>query len=193
MKGKKNLVFLCNLKKVAIMSLVLLLPLIFSGCSIDDDTEKTPLTPVEKAVQKAGPSVVNVLATLSNGTALGSGVIISSDGHILTNDHVVKGANSLEVHLFDKRTLKAELIGRDSRADLAVIKVEDDKLQAAVFSDSDKVVQANEVIAIGNARGEENTTTKGIISNIYSLFITGRLYIIGMKTKANTIIIDANR
>ena len=154
------------LKKTAVMSMFFLITMFSSGCDIDPDPDPIPLTEEEKAVKKAGPSVVNIVAQLDNGTSLGSGVIFRNDGYIVTNDHVVKGANSLEVHLFDKRTLKAKLIGRDSRMDLAVIKIEGENLEASVFADSSLVSQANKVIAIGNAEGIENSVTQGIISNV---------------------------
>lgn len=151
--------------KITAWILVLLMGLLFSGCGEDEKNfSSVPrnLT-IDEVVKKVGPSVVNIEA---KGAGRGSGVILSKDGYILTNDHVIRGANSLEIHLADKRTLKAKLIGTDSRRDVAVIKVESNDLQEAVFADSVEVKIGEDVIAIGNAKGVENSVTKGIISNL---------------------------
>ena len=151
--------------KITAWILVLLMGLLFSGCGEDEKNfSSVPrnLT-IDEVVKKVGPSVVNIEA---KGAGRGSGVILSKDGYILTNDHVIRGANSLEIHLADKRTLKAKLIGTDSRRDVAVIKVESNDLQEAVFADSGEVKIGEDVIAIGNAKGVENSVTKGIISNL---------------------------
>ena len=121
-----------------------------------------PIQSVDKIVEKVGSSVVNIESENSKG----SGVIFRTDGYIITNDHVIRGGKSLEVHLSDKRTLKAKRVGTDSRRDVAVIKVEDNDLRAAEFADSDKVKVGDDVIAIGNAQGVENSVTKGVISNV---------------------------
>ena len=151
--------------KVAAVSAILLMMSIFSGCSPTPgpDEEKGPIDPVAEIVKETAPSVVNIEA---NGAGKGSGIIFSEDGYILTNDHVIRGANSLEVHLSDKRTLTAKLIGTDPRRDVAVIKVEGENLTAAKLADSSKVKVGSEVLVIGNAKGIENSVTKGVISNL---------------------------
>jgi Do/DeqQ family serine protease len=95
---------------------------------------------------------------------LGSGVIVSSDGFILTNNHVVEGADELNVLLPDKRELKAKVIGADPKTDIAVIKIDADHLPTAVLADSDKLRVGDVVFAIGNPLGVGQTVTMGIVS-----------------------------
>ena len=95
----------------------------------------------------------------------GSGVIITSDGYIITNNHVIEGASSIKVTLSTGETYEAELIGTDSVSDIAVIKIAVDNLPSAVFGDSDKLQVAQNCIAIGNPLGTlGGTVTTGIIS-----------------------------
>ena len=97
--------------------------------------------------------------------ALGSGVIISQDGYIITNNHVVDGANEIVVTLVnDKKEYKAKLIGKDKKSDLAVIKIEKDGLNSVTFYNSDKVRVGDVVFAMGNPFGLHETITKGIVS-----------------------------
>jgi len=84
---------------------------------------------------------------------LGSGVIVSTDGYILTNNHVVHGADTIKVTFADGRELVAKVIGADPQADLAVIKVEAKDLTAITFADSDKIEVGDRVLAIGNPFG----------------------------------------
>jgi serine protease Do len=96
--------------------------------------------------------------------ALGSGVIVSPDGYILTNNHVVKSAKEIQVALNDGRTFTAKVIGTDSRTDVALIKVKADNLPALTLADSDKVNVGDAVLAIGNPFGIGQTVTSGIVS-----------------------------
>jgi serine protease Do len=95
---------------------------------------------------------------------LGSGVVYTSDGAILTNNHVVDEALSINVHLRDGRYLPAKLIGRDPASDLAVIKVEATGLVAAKFADTDKLKVGQSVVAIGSPLGLDYTVTSGVLS-----------------------------
>jgi len=97
---------------------------------------------------------------------LGSGVIVSKDGYILTNYHVVSGADEIEVKLHDGRILKAETVGSDSLTDVAVIKIVEkvDKLPVAYLGDSDKMRPGDWVIAVGNPFSLTSTVTTGIVS-----------------------------
>ena len=97
-------------------------------------------------------------------TGLGSGVIISADGYIVTNNHVVDGADTLRVTLADGRDLKAKVIGRDPQTDVAVIKVDAHGLPAITFADSDRIEVGDRVLAIGNPFGIGETVTSGIVS-----------------------------
>ncbi|MFY8188244.1 MAG: trypsin-like peptidase domain-containing protein [Flavobacterium sp.] len=95
----------------------------------------------------------------------GSGVIISEDGYIVTNHHVVNGAQEIEVTLNNNETFKAKLIGSDSKMDIALLKIETSKpLSYAVFSDSDQIKVGEWVLAVGNPYNLNSTVTAGIIS-----------------------------
>ena len=95
---------------------------------------------------------------------VGSGFIISADGFILTNAHVVEGADEVYVTLTDKREYKAKIIGSDKRTDVALVKIEGNNLPRLSFGDSNKVRVGEWVIAIGSPFGLDNTVTAGIIS-----------------------------
>jgi len=95
----------------------------------------------------------------------GSGVIISPDGYIVTNDHVIDGADTVSVTLADQQEFEAKVVGRDSKTDLAVLKIESkQKLPAAELGDSDQINVGDWVVAIGNPFGLTHTVTSGIIS-----------------------------
>ena len=143
------------------------------------------------AVNRAAPAVVNIFTrkrikqqnTLYNNATLraliekrlppyqyreennlGSGVIVSSQGHILTNNHVISGAEDIEVLLKDGRYLHARIVGRDLETDLALLKVTADELATIQFGDSSNLQVGDIVLAIGNPFGLGNTVTSGIIS-----------------------------
>ena len=95
---------------------------------------------------------------------VGSGVIVSPDGYVLTNHHVVDGALDIRVELTDNRTFKAKLVGSDQPSDLAVLKIEAKDLPTLSLGDSDKVRVGDFVLAVGNPMGIGQTVTSGIIS-----------------------------
>jgi serine protease Do len=97
--------------------------------------------------------------------SLGSGVIVTNEGHIITNNHVVDQVDDIEVQLADGRTKKARLVGSDSEADLAVLKVDEPGLKPLKLGDSDAVQAGDMVLAVGNPFGFEETVTQGIISS----------------------------
>jgi len=97
--------------------------------------------------------------------ALGSGVIVTNEGHIITNNHVVDQVDEIEVQLSDGRTKKARLVGADSQVDLAVLKIDDPGVKPLKLADSDTVQAGDFVLAIGNPFGFEETVTEGIISS----------------------------
>ncbi len=98
--------------------------------------------------------------------ARGSGVIVTGDGYILTNHHVVAGADRLRVTLADRRELPARLVGSDPHTDIAVLKIESDRLSPAALGDSSKVRIGQFALALGNAFGLGQTVTMGIIGAV---------------------------
>jgi serine protease DegQ len=95
---------------------------------------------------------------------LGSGVIVSSEGYLLTNNHVVDGADDIEVMLADGRQARAKLVGTDPETDVAVLKITLDRLPAISFGDADKLEVGDVVLAIGNPFDVGQTVTSGIVS-----------------------------
>lgn len=123
----------------------------------------------EDIYKKVSPSVVSVISTTSQGQGSGSGVIMSKDGYIITNNHVVEGAQSVSVQLSDSSSLDATIVGTDEQTDLAVIKVSSSaELTAAEFGDSDQLEPGEYAYAIGSPGGVQfaNTITGGRISAI---------------------------
>jgi serine protease Do len=96
--------------------------------------------------------------------SLGSGVIISPDGYIVTNDHVVDGATDIKVSLSDKREFTARIVGTDSKTDLAVLKIDQTGLPALTWADSSKVQIGDVVLAVGNPFGVGQAVSMGIVS-----------------------------
>ncbi len=129
---------------------------------------------VVQVVEKVGPAVVTVLNKLDPqqnqgfaGEASGTGVIISADGYIVTNNHVVQGQQALQVIFSDDRKADATLVGADPISDLAVLKVAGAMPGVAVLGDSSSLLPGEEVIAIGTALGDfHNTVTQGVISGL---------------------------
>ena len=97
-------------------------------------------------------------------SGMGSGVIVSANGYVLTNNHVVEGADQIEVILNDHRRARAKVIGTDPDSDLAVLKIELDRLPVMVLGDSDNLQVGDQVLAIGNPFGVGQTVTAGIVS-----------------------------
>ena len=118
--------------------------------------------------EKAIPSVVSISCTFQNGTSSGTGVVLSSDGYLLTNCHVVEDAVSITATFTDGQTFPALVVGQDKISDLAVLQVEADGLIAAEFGDSSVLRVGDAVAAIGDPLGSKlrGTMTDGIISAI---------------------------
>ncbi|MEO6030606.1 MAG: trypsin-like peptidase domain-containing protein [Burkholderiaceae bacterium] len=95
---------------------------------------------------------------------LGSGVLVSTDGYLLTNNHVIEGADDIEVQLSDGRQARAKIVGTDPESDVAVLKIELDQLPAITFGDADHLQVGDVVLAIGNPFGVGQTVTSGIVS-----------------------------
>lgn len=127
---------------------------------------------IPEIVEKVMPSVVGVVSSVRSlyGTSnySGTGIIMSSDGYIITNNHVIDNAENISITLMDGTTYDAKLIGRDKRSDLAVIKIDAKNLIPAEFGDSDALKVGDLAVAIGNPLGLDlmGTVTDGIISAI---------------------------
>jgi Do/DeqQ family serine protease len=150
-----------------------------------------PLQPLAAAAKRASPAVVSVTASKAptrRGNSphsqdpwfrfffgqpgqqqepqvgLGSGVIVSADGYLLTNNHVIEGADQISVRLADGREAQARLIGTDSETDIAVLKIELDRLPVVTLADSQPLQVGDLVLAIGNPFNVGQTVTSGIVS-----------------------------
>jgi S1-C subfamily serine protease len=169
----------------AIIRLMLLLAVIFvvggvagwlfHGANSSTAGTTTPTTTVtasaldaerEAVVAKLRPTVVEVSVTLTNAAALGSGVIIDGRGYIVTNNHVVSGALTIQVVLSDGTKEPAQLTGADASNDLAVLKiaVPQGGLSVATLGNSSQLRGGEEVLAFGNPLGDTGTVTNGIVS-----------------------------
>ncbi len=118
----------------------------------------------EEIYARCAPSVVSITTAGLKGSSSGTGVVLTADGYILTNAHVVAGASQVQVITFDNRASYAHLVGFDGDEDLAVLKVELANLTPAAFGSSDELRIGQEVAAIGDALGYRSTITDGIIS-----------------------------
>ncbi|MFK4099958.1 S1C family serine protease [Streptomyces sp. NPDC019531] len=133
-----------------------------TSTSVVPSSAKGTVAGVAKAVS---PSIVEINATSNAGESTGSGVIITSDGEIITNNHVISGATSIKVSTSDGKSYTAKVVGTDSKKDLALIKLENASgLTVATFGNSDGVQVGDEVVAIGSPEGLTGTVTSGIVS-----------------------------
>lgn len=133
-----------------------------TSTNVVPSSQKGTVSGVAKAVS---PSIVEISATSNAGSSTGSGVIITGDGEIITNNHVVSGASSVKVRTSDGKQYTAEVVGTDSKKDLALIKLENASgLKAASLGDSDAVGVGDQVVAIGSPEGLTGTVTSGIVS-----------------------------
>ncbi|HET9381987.1 MAG TPA: trypsin-like peptidase domain-containing protein, partial [Streptomyces sp.] len=123
---------------------------------------------VAGVAEAVGPSIVEIKAATSAGSSTGSGVILTEDGEIVTNNHVVAGASTVEVTTRAGRTYEAEVVGTDSSKDLALVRLrgvtDASGLKAAALGDSDGVRVGDQVVAIGSPEGLTGTVTSGIVS-----------------------------
>ncbi|MBE6824796.1 MAG: PDZ domain-containing protein [Ruminococcaceae bacterium] len=149
--------------------------MVINKVDIDEETaEQLSDKPTSQITEEVADTVVEITTEVMTTNSFygqyisqgaGSGVIISSDGYIVTNNHVIEGATSITVTLRDKTSYEAKLVGTDSIVDVALLKVEATGLKAATFGDSDKLKVGDKAVAIGNPLGQlGGTVTDGIIS-----------------------------
>ena len=151
-------------------------PITFLGSGTDGNSANFTEGSIADIANKVSKSVVSIVTSTKttnffgmdyNGTAAGTGVILTSDGYILTNKHVINGANKVTVILDDGTTYEdVEVVAADPLNDIAFLKIKDAKdLSAATLGDSKTITVGQQVIAIGNALGEyQNSVTSGIVS-----------------------------
>ena len=123
---------------------------------------------LQEIYSKTVASVVSITCTTASGTSTGSGVVLSEDGYIVTNSHVIAGAHSLQVLFHDGKTLSAQVVGADDLSDLAVLRVAATELIPAEFGDDTALRVGDSVVAIGDPLGTalRGTMTDGIVSAI---------------------------
>ncbi|MGW5273001.1 S1C family serine protease [Streptomyces sp. NPDC004044] len=136
---------------------------VVSGTTVSQSSAGT-VAGVAKAVS---PTIVEIGATSTAGESTGSGVVITSDGEIVTNNHVIAGASSIKVTLSTGRTYTAKVVGTDADKDLALIKLENASgLKTATLGDSSGIKVGDQVVAIGSPEGLTGTVTSGIVSSL---------------------------
>src|SRR5436305_1692883 len=194
-----------GLRTGAIIGLILLLIVVFviggfagwvyagtksSSSSSVSTVNATALDTLRESVAaKVKPTIVEVYVTLAKGAALGSGVIVDSRGYLVTNNHVVSGALSIQVILSNGTREPAQLAGADAAYDLAVLKIAVPKggLSVATLGDSTQLKVGQEVLVIGNPLGITQTVTNGIVSALKRSVSEGQ----GAPTIQNAIQTDA--
>ncbi|WP_405615767.1 S1C family serine protease [Streptomyces sp. NBC_00076] len=133
-----------------------------TSTTVVPSSAKGTVAGVAKAVS---PSIVEINATSNAGESTGSGVVITGDGEIITNNHVISGATSIKASTSDGRTYTAKVVGTDSKKDLALIKLENASgLKTATLGDSSGIQVGDTVVAIGSPEGLTGTVTSGIVS-----------------------------
>jgi putative serine protease PepD len=145
-----------------------------SGKSSDDKTSRTVANRAgsddwQTVAKKISPSTVAIAVSTHDGQAEGTGVVYDDKGTIVTNNHVVSKADTVQVSLSDGRSYSADVVGTDKSTDLAVIRLQNppDDLKAADLGDSDDVTVGEGTMAVGTPLGLQNTVTTGIISAIH--------------------------
>ncbi|MEV5434914.1 trypsin-like peptidase domain-containing protein [Streptomyces sp. NPDC052682] len=133
-----------------------------TSTTVVPSSQKGTVAGVAKAVS---PSIVEINAATGSGSSTGSGVIITGDGEIVTNNHVIAGASQIKVRTSDGTSYTAKVVGTDSKKDLALIKLAGASgLKAATLGNSDGVQVGDQVVAIGSPEGLTGTVTSGIVS-----------------------------
>jgi putative serine protease PepD len=119
---------------------------------------------IASAAAKIEPSVVTITVTGSDSSDVGSGIIVRSDGYILTNNHVIADGGTITVQRYNGQNYTATVVGQDTADDLAVVKISATGLPVATFADSSKVTVGDLAVAVGSPLGLSNTVTSGVVS-----------------------------
>ena len=147
------------------------------GAVLAVEPDHGPELTAQEVYRRVNPSVVTVVAQLKDGASLGTGVIFTEDGYILTNYHVLEGGSDCTIYLENDHSYAAKYVAGDADSDLAVLKTDLTGLPAAQFGDSEKLTVGDKVYAIGNPLGYElrGTLTDGIVSAINrDVWVDGR-------------------
>ena len=123
-----------------------------------------PLTSEEQVIVRVAQEITPAVVGVERRGGSGSGVIVSADGLVLTNNHVVGNAPIVRVHLADGREIDGRVLGSDPTIDIALVRIEGENLPAAPLGDSDALQVGQSAIAIGNPLGLERTVTTGVVS-----------------------------
>lgn len=159
--------------------------------ALETQTPTSGTLTVPEVYKKVKDSVVGIIVTLTDGSQIkrgsGTGIILSEDGYISTNAHVVNGATSIKVVLSDETEYDAELVGQDTKTDIAVLKINATDLKPAEFGDSDSLSVGDTVVAIGNPYGLElaGTVTSGIVSALNRRIAIEGVYMTLIQTDAS--------
>ncbi|HLY30046.1 MAG TPA: trypsin-like peptidase domain-containing protein, partial [Ktedonobacterales bacterium] len=135
-----------------------------TSSSVTSQTAQDLQQAVESVIKKAEPSIVEITSVGGSGEAIGSGVIIRSNGTIVTNDHVVSGYSSYTVTLANGKQYTAQIVGQDAQDDLAVLKINATNLPALAIANSNQTTVGEFAIALGNPLGLQDSSTLGIVS-----------------------------
>lgn len=159
--------------------------------SLETQPPSTDALTIPQICKKVEDSVVSIIVTVMSGDQItqgsGTGIILSEDGYISTNAHVVNNATTVKVVLSDATEYEAEIVGSDSRTDIAVLKINAKDLQPAEFGDSNNLVKGETVVAIGSPYGVEfqGTVTSGIVSAVDRQMEIEHVYMSLIQTDAS--------
>jgi len=141
-------------------------PLGASAPIVQAQSDVGAMTQDEATIIRVARTITPTVVSVTQTQGAGSGIIVSRDGVVLTNAHVVGNSRTVEVGLADGRSLRGQVVGRDPTIDVAVVRVPAENLPAAPLGDSDKLEVGQSAIAIGNPLGLERTVTSGVVSAV---------------------------
>ena len=155
-----------------------------TGVTVSISPEEGEVMTATEIYQKCVPSIVSLRAEGENVYSTGTGILMSSDGYLLTNAHVIADSSRVYVFLHDETVLEARLVGADADEDIAVLKVEAQGLTPAQFGDSDQLLCGDMVVAIGDPLGYRTSITQGIVSALNRTVYVDGVYMEVIQTSA---------